>query len=908
MRGPCPGLGAALCAFGIEYGTFVAREIETKVGDNEDPWPLVEKAFHDPGTVLSKESAKQLGAALREKWKHLAKDRKALLTLLSRFNLSPEQTEGLYVHEERDRLGIHCTDFSVIGNPYLIYEVTRLTENPVSVWTVDRGVFPEEIIRQKHPLPEPSALDGGMDVRRIRALAVQRLEAAADDGHTLQRKKDVILAIRDLDISPQCKVDSDLMNVAEPSFAGVIGLTKLKDGSPCYQLSRFAEVGRTIRDSINKRRGGIRHQIPENWRGLLDRRLGAMDPKDKEAEERARVEKSAALKELAESRFSVLIGSAGTGKTTLLSILCSHTEIAKGEVLLLAPTGKARVKMEQASKEYSVKLRGYTIAQFLSRCDRYDGATGRYRLSAAPKEAPAKNECSMLTEEMLAALLDSLKGVERLILVGDPRQLPPIGAGRPFVDIVEQIAPKNVQSIFPRVGPAYADLTMQRRQGGPMREDVQLAEWFSGAPLEPGEDEVLDRILFGETAQSVAFKTWETPEQFKRVLLDALCEELGLASETDLAGFDRSLGAREINGYRYYNAGCAPCAEHWQILSPVRKLTHGTLAVNRFIHGNFRADTVEFARREKFRKIPKPKGPEQIVYGDKVINVHNHHRNRVYPEENAAFYIANGETGMVVGQFRTKKMTKPPWLLRVEFCSQLGFTYDFFDSDFGEEAEPCLELAYALTVHKGQGSEYLKVVLCLPNPCRLLSRELLYTALTRQRDRIVVLHQGSRSELRKFTSAEFSETARRLTNLFEEARLVEHKGRFYEERLIHKTLREEMVRSKSELVIADRLHSNGVDYIYEHPLTLGGHTRYPDFTIEDAESGRKIYWEHCGLLIDPTYRRRWEAKLEWYRENGVSPWKEGGGPGGSLIVTADSPEGGISSREIEKLIQEAIKG
>jgi len=440
-----------------------------------------------------------------------------------------------------------------------------------------------------------------------------------------------------------------------------------------------------------------------------------------------------------------------------------------------------------------------------------------------------------------------------------------------------------------------------------MREDVQLAEWFSGAPLEPGEDEVLDRILLDGTAQSVAFKTWETSEQFRIVLLNALREELPLASDNDLAGFDRSLGATEISGYRYYNAGCAPCAEHWQVLSPVRKLTHGTLAVNRFIHGQFRADMVDFARREKFRKIPKPKGPEQIVYGDKVINVRNHHRKRVYPAENAALYIANGETGMVVGQFRTKKMTKPPWVLRVEFCSQLGFTYDFFDSDFGEEAEPCLELAYALTVHKAQGSEYLKVILCLPNPCRLLSRELLYTALTRQRDRIVVLHQGPRSELRKFSSAEFSETARRLTNLFEEPRLVEHKGKFYEERLIHKTLREEMVRSKSELVIADRLHTNGVDYIYEHPLTLGGHTRYPDFTIEEAESGRMIYWEHCGLLIDPSYRKRWDAKLKWYRDNGVLPYQEGRGPNGALIVTNETDKGGISSGEIEGIIRDVIK-
>lgn len=50
-----------------------------------------------------------------------------------------------------------------------------------------------------------------------------------------------------------------------------------------------------------------------------------------------------------------------------------------------------------------------------------------------------------------------------------------------------------------------------------------------------------------------------------------------------------------------------------------------------------------------------------------------------------------------------------------------------------------------------------------------------------------------------------------------------------------------MVRSKSELTIADRLYSNKIDYLYEQPLTIGGKTRYPDFTIEDSESGRKYY-------------------------------------------------------------------
>ena len=65
------------------------------------------------------------------------------------------------------------------------------------------------------------------------------------------------------------------------------------------------------------------------------------------------------------------------------------------------------------------------------------------------------DECSMLTEEQLAALLDALRGVERLILVGDPNQLPPIGSGRPFVDIVQHLAAANIEGSFMDVYSRY---------------------------------------------------------------------------------------------------------------------------------------------------------------------------------------------------------------------------------------------------------------------------------------------------------------------------------------------------------------------------------------------------------------------------------------------------------------------
>jgi hypothetical protein len=70
--------------------------------------------------------------------------------------------------------------------------------------------------------------------------------------------------------------------------------------------------------------------------------------------------------------------------------------------------------------------------------------------------------------------------------------------------------------------------------------------------------------------------------------------------------------------------------------------------------------------------------------------------------------------------------------------------------------------------------------------------------------------------------------------------------------------------------------------------------------------GQTIYWEHLGMMRVPSYRRRWEAKLAWYRKQGILPWEEGGGPNGVLLVTQDDERGGIDVPNIEQLIDEVF--
>jgi ATP-dependent exoDNAse (exonuclease V) alpha subunit len=931
-RGPFPGLGAVLSAFGVHLGHFAAHTIQTKAGDAGDPWPFVDRMFQKPSEILPPELAGNVDSTLCKTWQRLSTERRAYLQLLSRINLTDEQANILYSELSRGENGVTLTDVQILENPYLIYEATRLTLFPVTVAVVDRGVFPTPAIREKFPVPEPSRVTTNVDARRLRALVVAELESAAAAGDTLRPRDAIITTLRaGTEDEAATPVTEDLLAVAEDeTFDGEIICVKMGDARIAYQLDRFKQVGLKIRQVVDKRTGDKAQplEVKADWRQRLDDFLKPIpDDEDRETEENARQEKSAALVQLATARFSVLIGPAGTGKTTLLSVLCAHPDVADGSILLLAPTGKARVRMESIARRAGIQnYQAATLAQFLWKSGRYDGKTGRYRLQPeAPPESGWRtaivDEASMLTEEMFAALLEGLSGVNRFILVGDTAQLPPIGAGRPFLDIVRKLQPDDIESKFPRVAPGYVELTIPRRQGAANRDDLQLATWFAARSGGPGDDEIFDILTGRRTSPHLRLVEWNTAADLEKILPQVLSEELKIPAGADEGkAFALSLGGNEYKGIVYFHAGkLGPTdsqlhgADRWQILTPVRQKAWGVEQINRLLHQRFRAQTLAHARQHAFkRKIPKPMGTQQLVYGDKVINNRNQrpYDDRIYDPKNVGVkYLANGEIGLVTGHLRSQARNWVPKDLEVEFSTQPGVTYTFWGSDFAEEAEVKLELAYALTVHKAQGSEFGVVFLVLPRGTRLLNREMLYTSLTRQREKVIILHQGPATELQKLSHWQFSSAAQRLTNLFvapKPRQIGEKGGRFLEERLIHLTLRGDLVRSKSELIVADHLHREGVQYTYERPLTLDGALKLPDFTIDDEDSGITYYWEHCGMLSDAKYRERWATKQQWYRDHQILPYQEGGGKKGTLIVTEDTRQGGISSQEILRIIRTVI--
>lgn len=385
---------------------------------------------------------------------------------------------------------------------------------------------------------------------------------------------------------------------------------------------------------------------------------------------------------------------------------------------------------------------------------------------------------------------------------------------------------------------------MVQRQRGQVRDDLTLASWYSGDDLDDDAHQVWEQLRQQHPSQTLAAVAWNgrTPAQ---VLDDVLREEFGV---TDGLTFATSYGAtvREDHGRPSADYSTTANCDTWQVLSPVRGGAHGTTGLNRHLKQTWREQALRAAtthRRE--RRHPLPLGPEQIVHGDKVVNSVNRYLPAYHVPtrtvENRQ-YVAYGELGVVTGQIKTARMSGPPWETQVEFSSQPGWRITC-SKDPNESA---LELAWALTVHKSQGSEFGTVILMLPERLRGISRELVYTALTRNTERVIICHEGSLDGLLELAAPTASDTARRFTDLMTASLPATARDRFgqpigvFDANLIHLTHLGLAVRSKNEVIIANLLdrHARG-RWAYEQPLSFPGeHPRRPDFTVQTGDPER----------------------------------------------------------------------
>jgi hypothetical protein len=241
----------------------------------------------------------------------------------------------------------------------------------------------------------------------------------------------------------------------------------------------------------------------------------------------------------------------------------------------------------------------------------------------------------------------------------------------------------------------------------------------------------------------------------------------------------------------------------------------------------------------------------------------------------------------------------------------LRFTFWRNDIDAtGEQSGPVLEIAYTVTIHKAQGSQFKETYVVVPQPCALLSPELLYTALTRQTGRVTLLVQRDTATLRGWAHPSHSETARRLTCLFTQVDPTsipspDGAPAVVDGNAVHRTTGGLLVKSKSEAAVGNILHAlvdkSGGTMASERTFTChDGSWPSPDFTI-DLPSGLRILWEHLGILPDEGYDSDWEEKLRKYRASGVSIWPDLTGANGILATSAESVASrGIDTQRIAK--------
>lgn len=907
-RGLFPGLGVMFNSFGVQSGIPFGEYVRKYYNDSDKIWEFIDYAFATP-EILPRDIARYIDQTAQDTWKNLSDERRRLFMLLSRFDLDLKQAEILFHPSEREKNKINLSDKDIIDNPYSIYEQTRLKSEHlyISVKMIDRAIFPSEIIRSILPLENPTRLESLNDRRRVRALLVHVLEEAASQGHTILPEKLALERIKNMTLDPECRINEDIISAMDQFFKAEVIKRKMKENGQYYKLNRLDRFDTIIKRVVVKKGGMQKININIQYDDLINS-IASLNHLSNDIKAFATLERKSILKMIAESHFSVLVGNAGTGKTTLLSFLCSQPDISAGGIWLIAPTGKATVRLSEKVREKNIDVHAFNAAQFLVRGGWFNKQDTRYYLKGesnpniTEQSTVIIDEASMFTTEMLGALLEAVRSAKRIVLVGDPNQLPPIGAGRPFVDIIDYLKkdlPKFA-SDEPIVGKCYGELKTNIRQEN-QRADVILSRRFTSVECpEYSDDEVID--IISNHNSSIKFYKWETREELETLLLDATSKILSLQSHDDQEGFDVSFGANIGSDETFFNKESADFINIWQILCPIRNMPHGVANMNRMFHNKYRSHQIELAKLTGFKhRIPAPFGSDGIVYGDKVINLKND--NRVaFPSANQQNYVANGEIGIVCDSYSRRGTTSND-IVHVCFSTQKGCTYSFTNRDYNEEAnDDILELAYALTVHKAQGSQFGSVILVISEPCGLLSREMLYTALTRQENSIYVLYNQEPYNLLRYSSAAYSDIAKRFTDLFAGIRnyypqVCKVGNSFFDEYKIHVTVEGELVQSKSEAIVANALHYNNITYKYEQPLTLGNKTIFPDFTIKDPDTGEVWYWEHCGLMSDKDYVERWRKKEKLYAEHGITQET-------NLIVTEEYKGEGLNTQEIDALVKE----
>lgn len=390
-----------------------------------------------------------------------------------------------------------------------------------------------------------------------------------------------------------------------------------------------------------------------------------------------------AVRQAAKQGLLVITGGPGTGKTTTINAIIKYFEMEEVDLLLAAPTGRAAKRMTEATG-----YKAQTIHRLLELNGGVSEETGnagiRFERNASnPLEADVIiiDEMSMVDLSLMHALLLAVMPGTHLILVGDENQLPSVGAGNVLKDMIHSgcLPVVALSKIFRQEeGSTIVENAHKINKGEPILLDNKSKDFF-----------YLPRMNTKEVAN-----------------------EVGL------------LLTRKLPKY----VGC-PGTEI-QVLTPMR---NGELGV-----GNLNTELQKVLNPQNVRKKEKELNNGTIFReGDKVMQIRNNYKlewtiysgkGRFKVEEGVGVF--NGDMGVIkeIDDYNEEV------IVLFDDDKEVRYPYNLLDE---------LELSYAITIHKSQGSEYPAVVLPLfSGPRVLMNRNLLYTAVTRAKQCVVIVGNG----------------------------------------------------------------------------------------------------------------------------------------------------------------------
>ena len=400
-------------------------------------------------------------------------------------------------------------------------------------------------------------------------------------------------------------------------------------------------------------------------------------------------------------QLAVISGGPGTGKTTtVVRLLAALLEQPGGERLaigLAAPTGKAAARMAEAIRNAKAGLpladelkallpeEARTLHRLLgSRGD--SPAVRHHAANPLPLDVLVVDEASMVDLALMAKLLDALPPSARLILLGDKDQLCAVEAGAVFAELCEG-----------RGFDAQAAAEIEQLTGQPVPTGTPTSQLGDAVVLlthshrfagDSGIGELARRINAGDAAGTLALLQearadliWHAepqPNDLLRRLLDGYAPYLAAARTGDPA-----------RAFSAFNA--------FRVLTAQREGTWGVAGLNEALEARFRRQ------------------PGERWYAGRAVMVR---------QNDYALGLFNGDIGLCL---------QTPAGLRVFFEAETGFR------PFAPARLPSHDSAFAMTVHKSQGSEFAQVLLVLPEtPSPLLTRSLFYTGITRAKQQVEI--------------------------------------------------------------------------------------------------------------------------------------------------------------------------